>query len=100
MSGSVVVRGETTITEGRICHDDQPLAWTDADQKAGFRLDRRKSWAFVEGGLCESVSWTAACSGCTYGFEARGSGCHECGYHGVVRHATWIPYSVHQNRDC
>jgi hypothetical protein len=95
MAGSVIVRGETTITsDGMIEHDDQPITWEDADARVGRRLDRRRSWAFVEGGLCRSVSWTAACSGCGYGFDSRGSGCHECGHHGVVREAMWVPESV------
>ncbi len=97
MSGSVIVRGETTIEDGLICHDDQPLSWVEADERAGRRLDRRKSWAFVEGGLCESVSWSQSCSGCTYGFEERGAGCPECGHQGRVRKSMWVPASL--NRD-
>lgn len=92
VSGSVVERGETTIVDQIIHHDDRPITWEDADERAGFRLDRRKAWAFVEGALCETVSWTQSCSGCTYGFEKRGGGCHECGHHGVVRQAMWVPY--------
>lgn len=91
MTGSVIVRGETAIIDGRIHHDDQPLSWEDADERAGRRLDRRKAWAFVQGELCESVSWTQACSGCSYGFEDRGGGCDECGYHGRVRRGQWVP---------
>lgn len=94
MSGRVIVRGETTIVDQRIIHDDQPLSWDEADKRAGFRLDRRKAWAFVEGELCEAVSWTQSCSGCNYESEARGGGCDECGYHGVVRNSMWVPYSA------
>lgn len=97
MTGSVIVRGETTIDDrGYIHHDDQPISWDEADKRAGRRLDRRKAWAFVEGQLCESATWTQACSGCAYGFEERGGGCHECGYHGVVRCAQWVPAILSQ----
>ena len=89
--GSVIVRGETTIVDQMIYHDDQPITWEDADARAGRRLDRRRAWAFVEGTLCTSISWTQACSGCGYGFEDRGSGCSECGHHGVTREAMWVP---------
>jgi len=92
MTGSVIVRGGTTIVDQLIYHDDAPMDWADADAKAGFRLDRRKSWAFVEGEICVSVQWSQACSGCTYGFEERGGGCSECGYQGRVRNGMWIRY--------
>lgn len=91
MTGSVIVRGETTVVDGLIYHDDKHLTWPEADEQAGFRLDRRKSWAFVEGELCESISWTQSCSGCSYPDGSNG-GCSECGYHGVVRSGMWIPW--------
>lgn len=95
MTGSVIVRGETTIGEdGSIHHDDQPLTWEEADARAGRRLDRRRNWAFVEGNLCKSVSWTQSCSGCSESYDRRGFGCDECGYHGVVRSGAWVPASV------
>lgn len=93
MSGGVIVRGETTVVDGRIYHDDQRLPWDEADQRAGFRLDRRKAWAFVEGELCESVSWTESCSGCVYP-DGTNDGCSECGYHGKVRRGMWVPHYV------
>jgi hypothetical protein len=90
--GRAIERGETTIgDDGLIYHDDKLLTWAEADTRAGRRLDRRKAWAFVEGQLSESISWTGACSGCTYGFDPRGSGCRECGYSGVRRQSMWIP---------
>lgn len=92
MTGSVIVRGGTEIIDQRIVHHDTPLSWEEADQRAGFRLDRRRRWGFVEGKLCEVVSWTQSCSGCGYGFEDRGSGCSECGYHGRVRSGMWVPF--------
>jgi hypothetical protein len=98
MSGSVIIRGETTIVDGLIYHDDQPISWDAADEKAGFRLDRRKAWAFVEGRLSELIRWTQACSGCSYQFEPRGGGCDECGYHGVVRNGCWVPASINARR--
>lgn len=98
MSGSAKIRHGSSVVDGLIQYDETPLAWIDADQRAGFRLDRRKAWAFVEGRLCEMISWTDACSGCRYGFKERGSGCNECGHHGVVREAMWVPYSTDQRR--
>jgi hypothetical protein len=96
MSGSVIVRGETTVVDGLIYHDDSPLPWDAADARAGRRLDRRKAWAFVEGQLCELIRWTQACSGCRYGFEERGGGCSECGHHGIVRNAMWCPATTNK----
>lgn len=96
MAGSVVERVATRIIDGFVRHDDRPLAWIDAELKAGRRLDRRKSWAFVEGRLCETVSWSSACSGCYEGYDgdsARGTGCPECGYQGRVRNRAWVPAS-------
>lgn len=99
MSGSVIERGETTIVDGVIIHDDQPVTWEAADQRAGFRLDRRKAWGFLEGKLCETIRWTQACSGCScdcgdgYGCNHGAGGCQECGYTGRVRQAMWMPYS-------
>jgi len=94
MAGSVIERMETQIIDGFVFHDDRPMTWPDADLKAGQRLDRRKSWAFVEGKLCEAVSWSGACSGCYEGYDgdsARGGGCDECGYQGRARNSAWVP---------
>ena len=91
MSGSVIVRGETRVVDQRIYHDDQPISWEEADQRAGRRLDRRKAWAFVNGDLCETASWTQSCSGCSDSMDERGMGCSECGHHGVVRESMWVP---------
>lgn len=95
MSGSAIERGETSIVDSYIIHDDKPLSWEEADKRAGWRLDRRRAWAFIEGSLCESIHWTQACSGCAYGFADRGGGCDECGYHGVVRQGQWVPAEIH-----
>ena len=96
MSGSVTQRNGTEIVDQRIIHDDQPVAWDDADARAGFRLDRRKLWAFIKDELHEICRWTQACSGCSYEGDyimpKRGGGCDECGHQGVVRNAMWIPY--------
>lgn len=94
MSGSVIVRLGTSTPGGFIHHDDFPMSFAEADRHVGSRLDRRKAWAFVDGQLCESVSWTDHCSGCSYGFEPRGGGCRECGYHGRVRNAAWVPAAI------
>ncbi|AYO76411.1 hypothetical protein [Sphingobium yanoikuyae] len=91
MTGRVIVRGETEIIDERIVHHDTPLSWEEAYQRAGFRLDRRKAWGFVEGRLCEAVSWTESCSGCSYP-DGSNEGCSECGYHGRVRRGMWVPF--------
>lgn len=100
MSGSVIERGETKIVDGLIFHDDQPIEWDEADKRAGFQLDRRRAWAFVNGELCECIRWTQACSGCScdcgdgYGCSHGAGGCSECGYQGVVRQGMWLPVSL------
>lgn len=84
-------RVKTTVDDnGFIRHDDRPVAWIDVDSIAGRRLDRRKSYAVIEGKICSLVSWTGRCSGCTNGLEDRGIGCEECGHHGVVRNSQWV----------
>ena len=91
MAGSVIERLGTDIVDGAIVHDDRPVPWPDADVRAGFRLDRRKAWAFINGQLCQSARWTQPCSGCSDASALRGGGCDECGYHGVVRRGMWVP---------
>lgn len=104
MVGSVKVRHGTTVSEGGIIrHNDMPISWLDADNRAGFRLDRRKSWCFITNDqglpdLCEAISWSSACSGCTEVPEMtfgpdRGPGCSECGYTGRTRNVQWVPYT-------
>lgn len=95
---SVIERHGHTIAAGGVIHyDDRPLTWDAADRLAGRRLDRRKNWAFIDGRLCDAVSYTINCSGCSYDTDygsSRGGGCEECGYHGVVRLSEWIPVIV------
>lgn len=92
MSGSVLVRDGHTITgDGVIHYQDRPVTWSEADEMAGTRLDRRKAWAFIDGELCESVRWSAACSGCNNELGGlRGCGCSECGYQGIAQQAMWV----------
>lgn len=95
VSGSVIERtGHHIDPDGRIRHHDEAVAWPEADKRAGFRLDRRKNWAFVDGLICDSVSWSRACSGCYEGHDgdnAKGTGCSECGYQGRARNTAWVP---------
>lgn len=96
MTGKVIERLETSVDDaGLIQHNERPATFAAADALAGHRVDRRKTYAIVEGKLCESAKWTAACSGCTgeYGPD-RGSGCHECGFTGRSRQAMWVPYGI------
>lgn len=81
------------------------MSWEAADKLAGTKLDRRKNYCVIEGRVCELAEWVESCSGChetNEGYEypgtkydangiALGSGCHECGYQGKVKTATWIP---------
>lgn len=95
MAGSVIERHGHSIDEsGRIRHDDRPVTWEVADERAGRRLDRRRSYAFIDGKLCETVRWSGICSACSYDTDygsEQGGGCEECGYHGVVRQCAWVP---------
>lgn len=102
MSGSVIMRNGHEEVDGRIVHNDRAMSWEEADKRAGFRLDRRKSWAFISRNddlgipeLCEAISFTAACSGCEdsesmYPSSVSG-GCHECGYTGKRRQSCFVP---------
>jgi hypothetical protein len=103
---AVTIRHGHTIEGGRINFNEEPTTWEHADKLAGRRLDRRKSYCVIRGQVCELASWVTSCSGC---FETEdghpvghypmhpkhnchvGSGCEECGYHGVSRSSMWLP---------
>lgn len=103
MSGSAIERLGHEVVGDRIIPNDRNMSWEEADARAGFRLDRRKSWAFIPDRnalgipeLCEAISFTCACSGCDdtesmYSTPA-GSGCRECGYTGKRRNHCFVPY--------
>lgn len=95
MSRSVIERlGYEIDGDGLIHYNEKPVPWSEADIRAGFRLDRRKNWAFVDSHICESISWSQPCSGCYEGFDCengKGMGCRECGYQGRVRNGAWVP---------
>lgn len=90
--------------------------WREAESFAKRRLDRRRKYAIGprdlymggEGDLLLSlVKWVDSCTGCYEGGECGGlddyydwhpkhncrigEGCSECGHHGVVRQAMWLP---------
>jgi len=104
MAGSVVFRHGCEIVDGYIIPNDEALTWDDADKRAGFRLDRRKVWAFIPDccdptELCSLVHFTRHCTGCTEVPEYthppdRGIGCRECGFTGRVRHSEFVPHSI------
>ena len=76
---------------------DHPSTYEEAEKIHGKKLDRRRNYGIVNG-LVSALHWhTAACSGCAddseYSCASRGSGCGECGYHGVVRSGMYIPLS-------
>ena len=102
MAGTVIRRLAARVEDdGSVYHDDAPATWAAAEAFAGRRLDRRRNYAIIEadGGnaeLCESESWSTACSGCTETPEMtsapeRGMGRDECGYQGRRRQSMWVP---------
>jgi hypothetical protein len=89
---TVVERLGHTIEGGRILYDERPATYEQADKIAGRRLDRRKNYCILNGEICESVSWTQGCSGCSSHYGELG--CHECGYTGKRLNAMWVPIST------
>lgn len=87
MAGVVQRNGTTIDGAGFIQHHDRPSTYEKADKIAGFRLDRRKNYAIINGEVCEATSWTQECSGCN------GAGCDECGHTGRRRQSHWVPVS-------
>ena len=80
---------------------DVRTSWTKADKLAGKRLDRRRSYAIIEGKLHTYTEWTSPCTGCSCNSEypcmccqERGAGCHECGGTGKRRSGMWTPLSA------
>jgi len=103
MTGSVIERLGHEVVEQEIIFSERAVTWDEADKRAGFRLDRRKRWAFIKsdlGGvpdLCDCVELTAECSECRSSGEywcptGRGHGCECCGYTGRERRSEWVPY--------
>ena len=104
MAGSVIMRNGHEVVGNKIIHNDRKMSWEEADKRAGFRLDRRKAWAFIPSDtnrgvpeLCSLVSFSRACCDCTdedpYLAGAKGWGCLSCGYTGRYRHESFAPYS-------
>lgn len=85
---AVIKRFGTEVIDGFIKHDDRHSSFDEAERIAGRRLDRRKSYAIINGEVCESCTFTAECSGCD------GGGCFECGYKGKRVQSHWIPLCV------
>jgi hypothetical protein len=86
--------GHEIDAKGFIHYDDRPSTYEAAERIAGVRLDRRRNYAIIDGEVCDSGSWSVACSGCHegYGNEAsKGHGCRECGYTGRRRESMWLP---------
>lgn len=92
---AVIERHETTVDgAGFIHHDDRASSYEAAEKIAGTRLDRRRNYAIIDGGVCELAQWSQACSGCYEGYDsahAIGIGCDECGFTGRRRQAHWVP---------
>lgn len=104
MVGSVIFRSGHKVVDGIIVHNDRDMSWFEADKRAGFRLNRRKSWAFIPQHdalgipeLCSKVTFGRACYDCIdeepYQVLSKGRGCSSCGYSGRVREAYFVPFS-------
>ncbi|MFT5815942.1 MAG: hypothetical protein ACI9VT_003720 [Psychroserpens sp.] len=80
---------------------DVAISFEEADRIAGFRLDRRRNYCVIDNEVRQLARWTQACSGCAddseYSSSTRGSGCGECGYHGVVRSGWYEPVAFSQD---
>lgn len=99
--GSVIQRHGVTVENGNIIYDDRPSTFEAAEKLYGQRLDRRKSYAIIEGKVCEVVRWTDRCSGCSGDHEnlyQQGMGCWECGYTGKSRRSVWSPLAANGPR--
>lgn len=86
--------GHSIDGQGFIHYDDQASTYERAEKLAGRRLDRRRSYAIMDGEVLESTQWSQACSGCYEGHDIThdaGHGCSECGYTGRRRNGAWVP---------
>ena len=69
----------------------ESATYEQAEEAAGFRLDRRRNyWITEDGEVEEDGVVTLSCSGCSCGCEGGcscgpSSGCSECGYTGKRR---------------
>lgn len=98
--GTVIERHGYDIREGHIFYDDRASSFEVADSLVGKRLDRRKNYAVIGGTVCESASWSKACSGCYEGPDShhgKGCGCSECGYTGRRKEAQWLPLGENED---
>ena len=93
MSKVIERHGYHVDDAGDIHYDDRATTIEAAENFAGRKLDRRKSYAIIDRTVCESVEWSEPCSGCFVSIDARGAGCHECAYSGMVRRKMWNPIS-------
>lgn len=86
MAGSVIERVIIDIDDDGVIHyDDQSCTWERAEEIAGRKLDRRRSYAIIHGEVRWLIHWTDRCSGC------EGSGCSECGHTGKSRQGWYAP---------
>jgi hypothetical protein len=105
---SVNIRhGHSVDDAGLIHYDEEISSHEHAEKIAGRKLDRRKSYAIIDGQVCESFVMVRSCSGCCelgdYGSGSEnykrdpkhdcliGMGCEECGYTGKRRDGSWMP---------
>lgn len=83
---------------------DVVATYEEAEKIIGRKLDHRKIYAIIEGQVCELISWTRPCSGCSCDGEypclccgERGAGCSWCGYTGKSIESHWIALSIKDN---
>lgn len=89
-----------TLIERTVIHGvfrDTKITRAQFDVAAGFKSDRRKSYALINGVAHDVGTYSTSCSGCCEaGEHRRGGGCSECGYTGRRRHVEYFPLASAQ----
>jgi hypothetical protein len=70
---------------------DHPVSHDDVERIAGYRIDRRRNYAIINGEVCSLVRFTEKCSGCVYPDGTCG-GCEECGFTGKRINEMYLPH--------
>ena len=76
------------------------LTHNKAEKLAEIKLDGRRKYFLWDGIVCVEDKFTQPCSGCSddseYANASSGSGCRECGGHGVRRSSFPCPVNPKQ----
>ena len=85
---------------------DLPATIEEAEKIIGRKLDHRKKYAIIKRQVCELITWTQTCSGCSCDGEypcvccsERGAGCSWCGYTGKKTWSQWIPLPLKEDNE-